>query len=235
MEIGNRPALARTLAWTASLGAVTAEALAARERIAVASARDRLARGEREGMLRSWRLLRGRPPLYTLTSGGQRALGLPGAKPLAVSASRTAHMIACCEAAAALELLYPERRLAGEAELLRSRAGLASVEVGGRYAPASHRADLALLAATSSPALPLAVEVELTVKEPRRLLAICVAWARCREVEGVLYVVTPGVRPAIERAVKGARAQRRIEIVGLDVLISVIREPHPKPGVAWGR
>lgn len=273
VDLGNRPALLSTLAWTASLGAVTAEALAVRERISVAAARGRLASAERTGAMCAWRLLRGRPALYTLTAAGQRALGLPGAKPVRVSASRAEHMIACCEVAAALELLYPERRLIGEAELLRSGSPLACVQVTGRNAPGTHRADLALLprsgsrstdldavesgavaptgvvaptravAPTGAVAPPgaarsagaLAVEVELTVKEPRRLLAICTAWARCREVDGVLYVVAPAVRLALERAVDGARAERWIAIAELSELVSLIREPHPKRRVAWDR
>lgn len=207
-----RPAIARTAAWAASLGAVTAEAVAHREGLSPACARSRLAAAERRGELRSWRPLRGRPALYTLTAAGLRATGLRGERPVRVSAAVASHMIACCEAALALERIYRGCHLAGEAELRRAPA-LAAVPVAGCSAPARHRADLAVLEPGGRVAL--AVEVELTVKAPARLLAICRAWARSREIGGVAYLTTPAVRPALERAIASARAEARIAVLDL--------------------
>jgi hypothetical protein len=66
--------------------------------------------------------------------------------------------------------------------------------------------------------LPVAVEVELTVKAPRRLAEICRAWARCRCVAGVLYLAPPEVRRALERAIDQAQAGERIAVLGLDAV-----------------
>jgi hypothetical protein len=207
------------LCWVASLGAITAEALAGREHRTVASARGRLVAAERSGLLRSWRPLRGRPALYTATAAGLRSFGISAARPVQISAAGAGHAIACCEAAVALERSYPGSRLAGEPEIRRSGAGSpassASVPLGGRSAPSTHRADLVMLQSARPRSGPVAVEVELTVKAPQRLAAICRAWARSREIAGVVYLVTPPVRPAVERALGAALAERRIAVVDL--------------------
>ncbi|MHB8531681.1 MAG: hypothetical protein ACYDC2_03065, partial [Solirubrobacteraceae bacterium] len=168
--------------------------------------------------------------LYTATAAGLRAAGLGGERPCRVSPGSAQHSIACCEAAVALELRYPACRVAGEPELRRTatrgRPGapgsaplaLCAVPLAGRVGPSTHRADLAVLPPNRG--APLAVEVELTVKAPRRLLAICTAWARSREVAGVLYLVTPPVRPALERALAAARAGSGIGVADLDDLLA---------------
>jgi hypothetical protein len=66
--------------------------------------------------------------------------------------------------------------------------------------------------------LPVAVEVELTVKGPERLTGICLAWARCRTVAGVLYLAPPEVQRALQRAIARAQAQEQVVVVGLDAL-----------------
>jgi hypothetical protein len=66
--------------------------------------------------------------------------------------------------------------------------------------------------------LPIPVEVELTVKAPRRLADICRAWARCRCVAGVLYLAPPEVQRALRRAIDQAQAGERIVVVSLDAL-----------------
>ncbi len=224
---------ARAVAWAASLGAVTAETLAAREQVSVASARGCLVGAERRGALRAWRPLRERPALYTVTAAGLRAVGLADARPSRVSAASAQHAIACCEVAVALGRRYPTSRIAGEPELRAAGRpssalhadpiALCTVPIRGRGALDRHRADLAVL--PSRGLGPMAVEVELTVKAPRRLLAICTAWARSRDVAGVLYVVTPVVRPALERALTAARADSRIALADLDELLSAAGAP----------
>jgi hypothetical protein len=81
-----------------------------------------------------------------------------------------------------------------------------------------HRPDLVLWPDHADERLPVAVEVELSVKGPRRLTDICRAWARCRRVAGVLYLVAPPVRGPLERAVAQAQAGERIVVVALDAL-----------------
>jgi len=62
------------------------------------------------------------------------------------------------------------------------------------------------------------VEVELAVKAPRRLAAICRAWARCREVAGVLSLAAPAAERALLRAIADADASPRVLVVPLDAL-----------------
>jgi hypothetical protein len=98
---------------------------------------------------------------------------------------------------------------------------LASAAVGelpnGR--PALHRPDLALI----SPAgRTLAIEVELSIKAPKRLAAICRGWARARHIAHVYYLATPSVEGAVNRAIKGVRAEDRITVLPLSDAASVI-------------
>jgi hypothetical protein len=210
--------------WTARMGAITAEALADREGTSVASARARLLAAERARLLSRWRPLAGRPALYTVTPAGMRASGLRGLDPCRVSASNALHSIVCAEAAAALERCYPDHRVLGERELRRDErecgVALASACLGSAPAggPLLHRPDLVLWPTGSDEGLPVAVEVELTVKAPRRLALICRAWARCRRIAGVLYLAAPDVEGPLERAVATAQAYERIAVVPLGAL-----------------
>jgi hypothetical protein len=228
------------LRWTARLGAITAEALALHERRTLASARARLAAGERAGLLSCKRVLAGAPALYTVTSAGMRASGLSGLEPCRVSAANAPHTIACAGAAAALECAYPDHRLMGERELRREER-----EAGGQVAsaclgsgpdggPLLHRPDLVLWPDGPQERLPVAVEVELTVKAPQRLAEICRAWARCHCVAGTLYLVATAVQRPLARAIDRAQADERIVVVALDVLIgdgepSRALAPEPEP------
>jgi hypothetical protein len=214
--------------WTARLGAVTAEALAVSRDITPASARGRLLAGERAGLLMRQRPLAQWPALYTLTGAGMSSCGLRGLDLCRVSTANARHLIVCASVAAALEHCYPDHRVLGERELRRDErelgALLASARMGaGRHGePLAHRPDLVLWPEVSGEedgdALPVAVEVELTIKAPRRLRDICRAWARCRTVAGVLYIAPPEVRRALERAIECVHAHERIVAVGLDAL-----------------
>ncbi len=64
--------------------------------------------------------------------------------------------------------------------------------------------------------LPVAVEVELTVKAPRRLTGICRAWARSRCVAGVLYLAATEVERAVQRAIEQAHAHEQVVVVPLE-------------------
>jgi hypothetical protein len=216
------PARLALLDWTARMGAVTAEALARREQMSVTSARARLLAAERAGQLSRRRPLTGQPALYSVTRAGLRAAGIRGLEPCRVSPANALHAIVCAEVAVALERAYPDEEVLGERELRREEqecsSALASAVLGtavdGR--PLLHRPDLVLRSRAG--ALPLAVEVELTVKSPRRLLSICRAWARSRSVAGVLYVVPPEVQRPLRRAIAGAAAGERIVLVALAAL-----------------
>jgi hypothetical protein len=210
--------------WTARMGAVTAQALAIGRNTSEAAARAQLRTAERAGLLARSRPLARRPALYTLTRAGMRCCGLRGLDPCRVSASGSAHLIACAAVAAALERGYPDHRVLGERELRRDERELgvpvasAPMGVGSHGRSLLHRPDLVLWPEEPADGLPVAVEVELTVKAPRRLSDICRAWARCRTVAGVLYIAAPQVERALERAIARADAQERIVVVGLDAL-----------------
>ena len=107
---GNTPSPPERIAivrWTAGLGAVTAEALAAHLGVTVASARGRLVAAEGDLLLKRRRPLTDRPALYTVTRAGMRAACVAGLDPCRVSASNTLHLIACAHAAAMLSAATP--------------------------------------------------------------------------------------------------------------------------------
>jgi hypothetical protein len=214
--------------WTAGLGAVTAQALAVHLDVTVASARARLLAAARAGLLARCAPLSARPPLYTVTRAGLRAAGTRDLDPCRVSAANALHLIECARVAAALERCYPSHRVQGERELRgeeRERRGpLASIELGAgaggegsQSARRRHRPDLVLWPGRRG-GLPVAVEVELTVKAPERLTAICRAWARARCVGGVLYLAPPDVERAVQRAIDRVCAAGRVVVVPLDGL-----------------
>lgn len=212
------------LATTARLGAVSAEALAALERTSVASARGRLAAAERAGLTVSWRPVRGVPTLHTVTSRGVRVAGTRGLSPARVSAAGARHAAEAATVAAGLAGAFPDREVLGEPgvrawERERGRPLAALAE-------AAHRPDLLLVPGGSyggrPPELPVAIEVELTVKSPARLAAICRAWARSREVCGVIYLAADPVRAPLARAIAEAGAADRIAALALDAFGSAI-------------
>ena len=65
-------------------------------------------------------------------------------------------------------------------------------------------------------ALPVAVEVELSVKGARRLEAICRGWARCRIVSEVRYYAPPHGARAASRAVSVVHAHDAIRVLSLE-------------------
>jgi hypothetical protein len=210
------------LQWTVRMGAVTAEALAYRDQARLASARARLGRATAEGLVRRHHLLTDRPALYTATAAGVRASSLSGFDSCRVSAAGAQHLIACAHMAAVLERGYPERWVMGEREL-RGRERVARTAIASAVLSRTsdrvqllHRPDLVVWPTADARGWPLAVEVELTVKAPRRLAEICRAWARSRQVEGVIYIAPANVRRALERAITVAQAGERIVVVPLE-------------------
>ncbi len=209
------------LRWTASVGAITADALAHRLDVSVASAHGRLNGATRKGVLERHRLLAQAPALYTVTPAGLRAAGIGGFGACRVSAGNALHTMLCAHAAAELQRRYPEQRVVGEHELRceerRSAGPLASAVMRSRGTRGSvlHRPDLVLWPASAESARPLAVEIELTVKSPRRLEDICRAWARSRDVSGVVYFAPSDVARAVSRAIGRAQAAGRIAVLPL--------------------
>ncbi len=210
--------------WTTRFGLATAPALAQHGGWTLASARGRLRAAERAGLLRGHRVLADAPALYTVTREGLRASGVRGLEPARVSVSGAPHAIECAHVAAALERAYPDHDVMSERELRRDEreAGvpLASATLGDGPSGSAllHRPDVVLWARCSPQEPPVAVEVELTIKAPQRLLEICRAWARCRCVAGTLYLAAPEVQRPLARAIARARADGRITMLGLDAL-----------------
>lgn len=216
------PEVAELLCRMAGLGAVTAEALAAHRNCSTASARGRLLALQRLGLVARWRPLVGEPSLYTVTQRGVRTAGIVGISPARVSASGARHALWCSRAVTALERAYPRHRVLGEPEFrgLERENGrpLYSVPISGVGAGALHRPDLVLEIDCQQELSPVAVEVELTVKAPRRLVAICRAWARCRQLAGVLYLTSEEVQAPLARAIETAQAGDRIVQIRLEDL-----------------
>ncbi|HMG98196.1 MAG TPA: hypothetical protein VK546_04690 [Gaiellales bacterium] len=240
-DAGCSPELLALVRWTGNLGVVTAEAVAWRTGCSEASARARLQHGERAGVLARCRPLRGRASLFTATRHGLRVTGDSALEPGRVSAGTARHAFACASAAVALERLYPERTITGVPDLRRRErlAGrpLATAQIPrlGNGPVLLHRPDLVLWAAAEHDDGPIAVEVELSVKAPLRLAKICRAWARCREVSGVLYVAAPRVRAPLERAIAEAGGVGRIVVLDLDKLDRLRTAPagaSPSPPIS---
>jgi hypothetical protein len=225
-QLNTQPAARLALvSWAARVGGVTAVALSDRDRCTVASAGGRLRAAERSGLLHASRPLTGAPAVFVATRAGLHAAGLQSLDTVSITASNAGHSIACAAVAARLERNYPNQRMMGEQELRseerQHRGPLASATLaGGPQTVKLHRPDLVLWPQQPDGALPVAVEVELTVKAPRRLLEICRAWARCRCVAGVLYVVAAEVERPLLRAIENAQAHGRIAIVALPDLLA---------------
>lgn len=223
-----RPGDEEMLVWTARIGAVTVDALACLQQTSSTTAGRRLAAATRERLVSRRHLLVGRPAVYTATAAGMRRSGVEGLGLAHVSVANAPHTIACAEVAAALQRLYPDHHVASERELRREErsagAPLASavLDRAVEHRRRLHRPDLVLWPQSASGEAPIAIEVELAVKAPRRLAEICRAWARSREVAGVVYLASPPAERALARAIEQASAHERIRVLSLETLSALV-------------
>ena len=196
---------ARTIAWATALGAITAEALAERDELSTAAARARLDELVGLELLERHSVLVGHSDLYSATIAGRRVARKhadagsytypEGLRTARVTIKDARHTIACASVAAALERRYGGHRVIGERELHRDERKrgrrLASVDIRRHGEGRSHFPDIVIWPppAPGEPQapLPIAVEVELTLKSRQELTAILRAWARCRYIEAALY------------------------------------------------
>jgi hypothetical protein len=164
------------------------------------------------GLLERIQTLPGDPTLIRATLNSLRYVHLP--LPLAkVSAYQADHWAALASVALWAEERWGRDAVISERELRRLEAEsvrpIGSCVVGehrGGY-EALHRPDL-LVTDNGSP---VAVEVELTPKAPRRLEEIVRGFRRARHLERTIYVVGDGTtRRAVERAVRKVRAGERV-------------------------
>ena len=213
---------ASLICWIAGLGAVTAESLAELDGCSPASARGRLQAAVRAGLVVRARPLHGAPSLFSATRRGMALAGVTGEEPARVSVSGARHQIACAHAAAALARRYPQHVVCGERQLQRDERILGRPLASARMSWCSrwgdsHRPDLVIWPPAPGGS-PVAVEVELTVKAPARLLEICRAWSRAGHVAGVLYVASEAALGPVARAIRQAGGEDRIALLGLEAL-----------------
>lgn len=198
------------VAWVGRLGAAGATDVMVRFGLGRTAGYRRLVACVRRGLLEQVRLLHGEPGLYVATRAGLRWSGLEELGPCRVSVAAFEHWAACARLAAALGAggreVWSERDLRA-AERAAGKL-IASVRVG--QSERLHRPDLVLAPGTEGERV--AVEVELSVKTPRRLEAICRGWARARHVSAVRYYAAPSPARAVARAARVVRAQDVIEI-----------------------
>lgn len=175
----------------------------------------RVAACVQRGLLERFDMLRSEPRLLRATRAGLRFAQLGGMPVAIVSAGSADHWLRCASTAQLLGEEFDPTQILSERELVLAEQiegrPLASAKVGELLdgSPQLHRPDLAVLTDQG----PIAIEVELTAKAPRRLKGVIRAWRRARWVSEVRYYCAPGpTRRAVERAVAELRAQERIRI-----------------------
>jgi hypothetical protein len=196
-------------------GAVAMEHVMAALGVGRTAAYRRVAACIEAGLLERVDLLREEPSLLRATRAGLRYAGL-GLGVAVVSPGSVDHWLRCATTALELGDEFGSGRVLSERELwlcerIEGRP-LVSAQVGElpSGAPRLHRPDLALITAE----LPIAVEVELTPKAPRRLEGLIRSWRRAGWVGEVRYYCEPGpTRRAVERAIEKTHAQERIRVL----------------------
>jgi ParB-like chromosome segregation protein Spo0J len=237
---------ARTLAWATALGAITAEALAERDELSIDVVREGLDEAVGLGLMKRHLVLVGYSALYTATPAGRRlAAKHAGAGgytlpkrlgPSAVNIRDARHMIACASVVAALERRYPGHRVIGERELHRDESShgrrLGTVDVHSGQTR-SHSPDIVIWepsAPGESPPLPIAVEVELTLKGKKVITTICRAWADARHIKMVLYYAeTPRIEKRLLDTIEELKAKGMIVVKPLSEILT------PLPGFDLSR
>jgi hypothetical protein len=199
--------------WIARVGAAGAEHVERRCEVTRRVASRRLGALVDERLLARRAVLYREPSLYLVTAAGLRLCGLQHLGVPRIGAGSFRH--ACEVAGVAVERscglagwrVLSEREL--RAEEARRDGLLGSVWTGeGRL----HRPDLVLV---SPGGRVVAVEVELSLKAPRRLEAICAAWARARHIDGVYYLTGALAARGVTRAVARTRAEHAVRVLGL--------------------
>lgn len=213
--------------WIGRIGAAGAEHVMGRFGMGRSWAYARLSLLVKDRLLEQRTLLYRQPGLYLATADGLRWRGLQRLGVYRVSPGGFQHAQQVAEAAVALHRALPDWEQLGEREIRVQESDrgepIASARMGelpgGR--PSLHRPDLALI---SPEGRIVAVEVELSVKAPRRLNAICRGWARARSVSAVYYLAPPAVARAVRRAVAETRTEDRIAVLPLgqpEALVSI--------------
>jgi hypothetical protein len=209
---------AEIVGWLGRVGAGSAEHVMARFAMGRSRAYARLSALVQGGLLEHKQLLYRAPGLYVATAEGLRWTLLERLGVYRLGPGGVQHATELASVAVALHRSLPDHEQLTEREIRVGEAERAELVAsaklgelpGGR--PALHRPDLALLAPDGRT---LAIEVELSVKSPRRLQAICRAYARARHLDHVHYLATSPVARAVTRAVAETRSQERITVLAL--------------------
>lgn len=166
------------------------------------------------GLVERLALLRGEPSLIRATRAGLRHVGLDALGIAVVRPGGADHWLRCADVALRLEEEFGAGgRVLAERELMLAERvegrPLAGAPITQHGREGLHRPDLAVLAGSRT----IAVEVELSIKAPRRLDAIMRAWRRASHVGEVRYLCgSPGVRRAVERAVAATYAEGKVRV-----------------------
>jgi len=228
---------AATIAWTTGLNAITPEALAERSHLSIAVAQERLDEAVRLEMMEEKSILVGYSALYAVTNYGRRLARKYEAAggytyPLEITKCRATiksarHMIACAGVAAALERRYPDYRVIGEQVLRKEereqKYPLISVGMPSGTWERLHSPDLVVWPPSTPgepPPLPVAVEVELSLKKKEELTAICRGLARCRNIEATLYYAeTEKIEEKLLDVIEELKVEEKIVVNPLSELL----------------
>jgi hypothetical protein len=192
----------------------------------------RLAALEAAGLIERSRLLYGQAGLTVATRAGLRLCGLEDLGVARVSAASVAHWRASTTVAVLLERRHGPGSVGGLREIRAAERAIgrevATCEVGS----SAHLPDLVVWG-PAGPGLPggVGVEVELTVKAPRRLAQIVRGWRRAVSqgvTSRVLYVCSPEALRAVERAIAATEAHEQVRTAAMPtahVLSHIGRQP----------
>jgi hypothetical protein len=169
----------------------------------------RVAACTKRGLLERLELLPGEPTLLRATPEGLRYSGL-GLPTTPVSAGQVDHRLRCASTAQLLAEEFGAEHVITERELrLHERIDSEPIASARLSDGRLHRPDLVVLA---EPA-PIAIEVELAPKGPKRLEPIIEAWKQATWVSEVRYYAEPGTtRRGLERAIPKLDASSRIRL-----------------------
>lgn len=210
---------AQIVDWLGRIGAAGAGHVRDRFDMGRSKTYARLASLARAGLIEHRMVLYGWPGLYSATAAGLRWQGLDCLSVFRVRPGGFEHAWQVASAAVALHRHLPDWEVWGEREIKARELAcegmlLASARVGSiGSVPMLHRPDLALVSPSGRL---LAVEVELSVKAPARLVRICRGWARARHLAHVYYLATPNAARAVGRAVQATSASDRVTVLALN-------------------
>jgi hypothetical protein len=205
------------LVYVACQGVVTIEHVMAALAVGRTAAYRRVAHCVDAGLLERLELLRTEPTMLRATRRCLRHLGLDAMPVAEVTPATAVHWLRCASLSRTLiEREFASYEVWSERDLrlaeVTQRRPILAVEVGGLASgiPRRHRPDLAVI----NPERKIAVEVELSLKAPRRLESILRGWRRAREVEEVRYYCPPGpVTRGVERAVSRTETADKVRIL----------------------